>query len=181
MATTTLLTVKDLENMPELEEGRYELSRGVLIDLEKEGELKRKAIHELVKATVNGICTAYCAGKPFAVFPESDIVLDEDTYRRPDVAIFVKADIARLNSEYLTVVPSIAIEVISPSERASYTSGKVADYFRAGVKEVWQFYPIDSEIVVRTPEKVRIVTMDQVLETPLLPGFSHAASEFFAR
>jgi Uma2 family endonuclease len=37
--------------------------------------------------------------------------------------------------------PDIAVEVISPSERAVDTQAKLEAYLRYGAREVWQIYP----------------------------------------
>src|SRR5262249_12157501 len=66
--------------------------------------------------------------------------------RRPDIA-FVSSErwpIDRptsLRDDAWDVVPVLAVEVISPTDRASDLLDKVIEYFQAGIRLVWIVYP----------------------------------------
>jgi Uma2 family endonuclease len=80
----------------------------------------------------------------------------ENLQRRPDVAFVsrVRMDEAgvRLHAEedpsFLDVVPSIAVEVVSPSNLAIEMEEKRNDYLRCGVEQVWLIYPSTKSILV---------------------------------
>ena len=75
--------------------------------------------------------------------------------------------------------PDIAIEVISPSERASESHDKVLAYLRNGTTEVWQVYPKSRTVQIHRGEASRSLEWSQPIETHLLPGFAlHLASLF---
>jgi Uma2 family endonuclease len=66
----------------------------------------------------------------------------------------------------------IAIEVISPSERASESHDKVRAYLRNGTTEVWQVYPKSRTVLIHRGEIARSLEWSQPVETDLLPGFA---------
>jgi Uma2 family endonuclease len=178
MGTKTALTPADLLAMPDDDTVDYELSDGELITIGKAGMW-----HELIKSNVLKGLFAYEIQHPEAgrVFSESLFQLGPATARIPDVA-FVSAAKVALSSQaniVIPVVPDLAIEVISESETAASAEAKVEDYLAAGVLEVWQIYPRGRRVRVHTSDRVYDLTGDQVLETPVLPGFSVKASPFF--
>ncbi|MGA3074710.1 MAG: Uma2 family endonuclease [Bryobacteraceae bacterium] len=87
----------------------------------------------------------------------------------------------RLNPDKVPIpgAPDIAIEVISPSERASESHDKVLAYLRNGTTEVWQVYPKSRTVQIHRGEASRSLEWSQPIETHLLPGFAlHLASLF---
>ncbi|WP_143308405.1 Uma2 family endonuclease, partial [Candidatus Entotheonella palauensis] len=105
--------------------------------------------------------------------------------RRPDVA-FVSFDrwpkqrrIPR--TEVWEVIPNLAVEVISPSDRADYVMDKVAEYFEAGVEQVWVIYTSQELVYIYTSTtRVHILTRSETLHgDPLLPNFQLPLTELF--
>ncbi len=178
MGTKTALTPADLLALPEDDLHEYELSEGELIVVGKPGMR-----HERIKSRVVTRLCVYADQHPEAgeVFAESLFQLGPGTARQPDAA-FVGATKVALLSDTNTVIPvapDIAVEVISESETAAAAEKKVQEYLAAGVREVWQFYP-DKRVRVRVSDRMYDLTGDQVLETPVMPGFSAKVSSFFA-
>ncbi len=68
---------------------------------------------------------------------------------RPDVCVLL-GDRANVDSRKVPIqgAPNIAVEVISPGERAGETRRKALTYLDAGVEEVWQVYPITREVLI---------------------------------
>ena len=105
--------------------------------------------------------------------------------RRPDVA-FVSFDrwakSRRVPSgEAWDVVPDLAIEVVSPSNKASEIVRKKGEYFRAGVVAVWVIYPEQQEIHVwDVAVSCRVLEIGDDLEGgAVLPGFRLSVTELF--
>ena len=105
--------------------------------------------------------------------------------RRPDVA-FVSFErwprqrrIPR--TEAWEVVPSLAVEVVSCTDSADYVVDKVAEYFHAGVEQVWVVLPSQEHVYVyESPTQVRILTRTDVLQgEPILPQFRLPLAELF--
>lgn len=114
-------------------------------------------------------------------------LLDRETnlQRRPDVA-FVSADRWPLDREMpegsaWDVVPDLAVEIISPTNRSGDDLRKIAQYFQAGVKQVWVVYPsVEQVYVYRSPTEVRILTRADVLDaSPVMPGFQVSVNDLF--
>jgi Uma2 family endonuclease len=110
-----------------------------------------------------------------------------DRSRRPDLA-FVSAKKWPINrrgpeAESWSIIPNLAIEVISPSNPAAGVLEKVREYLQAGVQLVWVIYPSAREIHVfdeRTPSVVGRLQMTDVLRgEPVLPGFELALTTLF--
>ena len=105
--------------------------------------------------------------------------------RRPDVA-FVSHErwpIGRRapRTAAWDVVPDLAVEVLSPSNRSVDDLGKVDEYFRAGVRLVWVVYPtLDKVLVHESPTSIRVLTRGDTLDGgEVVPGFSLPLAELF--
>jgi Uma2 family endonuclease len=107
--------------------------------------------------------------------------------RRPDVS-FITADQwpANLRPDAdppaLQTVPSLAVEVISPSNTAAEIEEKKREYFDAGVKVVWIVYPIPRTIYVFSSlDDCRVINEGGVLDGgAAIPGFQVKVAEIFA-
>ncbi|MSV28420.1 MAG: Uma2 family endonuclease [Bryobacterales bacterium] len=95
--------------------------------------------------------------------------------RRPGLSIFLGADRLQLlgpDRVPAPFPPDIAVEGLSPSEKAMDTRRKVRDYLGAGSREVWLLDHVAAEVCVHTAGNVRLIGGTGTLESPLLPGFS---------
>ena len=107
--------------------------------------------------------------------------------RRPDVA-FVGAERWRASSPRTDdppawdVVPTIAAEVVSPSNNAEEIEKKLQDYFDAGVQLVWVIYPVIRRVYVyESLTQVHILTAADALEGGnVLAGFRLPLADLFA-
>ena len=72
------------------------------------------------------------------------------------------------------------MEVISPSEKTGSAEKKVQEYLKAGVLEVWQVYPKEARVRVRTSSGARDLAHTEAMESPALPGFRVPVDSFFA-
>jgi Uma2 family endonuclease len=105
--------------------------------------------------------------------------------RKPDVA-FVSFDRWAKNrpipqSNAWPVVPDLAVEVISPTDKAFDVMAKVREYFAGGVREVWQVYSNTEQVLVfSSPTTVRILTRaDELTGDPVVPGFRVKVADLF--
>ncbi|MFN0094418.1 MAG: Uma2 family endonuclease [Dehalococcoidia bacterium] len=126
------------------------------------------------------------AGRLGLVFPqESGITIwpgDPFTVRKPDV-LFVRRDrvpAGGIPKGWLSVVPDLVVEVVSPRENAGALQGKLFDYRRAGVPLIWVIYPDPKSAVVWRGESVELVPADGVLDGgDVLPGFRLSLRDLF--
>lgn len=178
MATKTALRVDDLLTLPALPEGQwYELSKGELIIVGSAGYL-----HELVKSRILELLVAWnLEARLGRILGDSMFKLFDDTARIPDVAFVSHERMAAVpvNDAIISFVPELAVEVISKSEGARDAENKVHEYLSSGVEEVWQFFPENRIVHVRTANGIRQLAASDPLTSPLLPGFSVPVSMFF--
>jgi Uma2 family endonuclease len=76
--------------------------------------------------------------------------------------------------------PDLAVEVVSPTDRAKDIADKVANYLLAGTV-LWYVYPDEQQIKVYAPgQAVKTLGIDDVLDGgPVLPGFKLALQDIF--
>lgn len=105
-----------------------------------------------------------------------------DFVRLPDVS-FVSANRipeTGIPEAFWTIAPDLAIEVVSPSEKADDIQEKVFDYLLAGTVMVWVVYPRTQQVVVHTPDGIaRTLKGQDRLEFEVLPGFTCTVHELF--
>lgn len=111
---------------------------------------------------------------------------DLDRNRRPDVCFVSAEKLASANPEDLdvnawAVVPDLAVEVTSPTDRAEVQREKVQEYLRIGVLYVWVVYPKLRLIDVYGPGgAVRTFGPDGVVPgDPILPGLEISLDDLF--
>jgi Uma2 family endonuclease len=157
-----------------------------------DGRIVEKPPMGAYQVWITSILTVFLHG-PAAVNPMGRVVgemlftLDagRKLKRRPDVA-FVSYDRWPRrrpvpNEETWSVVPNLAVEVISPSNAADEVVKKVGDYFRAGVRLVWVVYPIERLVYVyRSAVEVRVLQVGDDLDGgDVLPGFRQPVRDLF--
>ena len=86
-----------------------------------------------------------------------------------------------LPGKYGEILPRLAVEVWSPSDRPVLLLNKVADYLRTGVEMVWLIDPTARTVTVYRPDKMPRVFQEQEVLTgeDVLPGFRCRVAEFF--
>lgn len=105
--------------------------------------------------------------------------------RRPDVAFVSYSrwpkDRPVPEDAAWDVIPDLAVEVVSPSDRAEDLMEKVGQYVEAGVGRVWVVYP-RSRVVHRFEGFDRVLVIPRggtIAEEPLLPGFRLDLNDLF--
>jgi Uma2 family endonuclease len=171
MATKTLLTIEQFDQLPVTEGVLYELNEGELVTMT--GPMPR---HNFVRDRVARLMGNFVeARKLGTVFLETGYQLTPETVRIPDVS-FIPADRMRgidLDRR-IQGAPALAVEVVSPADLAEELAQKVKQYLAAGAKAVWVFFPKTREVQVsRADGKSLVCHEPETLEDPdLLPGFS---------
>ena len=174
------VSAEELFQMPDL--GRCELVRGELIRMTPAG-FKHGLIVINLSSLLDNFVKSHNLGKITGAETGFHIQRAPDTVRAPDVA-FIRMD--RLPEEppqgYFDGPPDLAVEVLSPNDRASQVQKKIRDWLDAGCRAVWVVDPETKSVTVYKSDRNIVVfkAADTLADAQLLPGFSAAVSEIFA-
>lgn len=181
MPTTKLMTAEELEQLPDDGYHRYELMRGELITMSPTSRRPSRIGLEiggriLAHVKGQGLGEAYGADAGFILARNPDIVLSPD-------ASYVRAERLQGVDEdhFLPFAPDLAVEVISPSDRAGAIADKVMEYLDAGTRLLWLIEPRRRTVTVYTPDRsARILTeADELDGGEVLSGFRLPIAELF--
>ncbi len=124
--------------------------------------------------------------------PRGSVVVGEARVKlRRDPLTIVGVDVAYISAENCPAdprkagsvdgLPTLVVEVLSPSDKVEDIDDKVDEYLETGVPIVWVVDPRHSTVTVyRLDVKPQLFNSDQELTAePFLPGFRVNVSEFF--
>ena len=110
------------------------------------------------------------------------IARDPDTVRTADVVLIRSDRIPHeRTTDYFQGPPDLAVEVVSPTDRAGDLLTKVQDWLAAGCRAVWVVDPTSQTIsVYRGSHETALLTVaDELTDENLLPGFRLPVTEIF--
>ena len=183
MSTQTRLMTAD-EFLEMSDDGfHHELVRGVVLTTPLPA-----AEHSAVAGEIGWLVGSFVVkddiGKSYAAATGFQIERDPDTVRGPDFA-FVRAE--RLSAivhpdKYIPFAPDLAVEVLSPNDRADEVEEKVQEWLAAGSRLVWTVDPAAKTVTVHRPGAEPItLAEDQILDGgDVLPGFVCRVGPFFS-
>jgi Uma2 family endonuclease len=177
--TTKPITAEELFAMGDI--GRCELVKGEIIHMPpagaEHGDLAAELLYH-IKAFVN----RGKLGKVYAAETGFTIARNPDTTRAPDVA-FVRTERvpAGYRRGFFDGPPDLAVEVLSPDDRASDVLSKIDEWLSAGATSVWIADPQTRSIEIyrQGRQVVRYARDDCLRDEPTLPGFELKLSEVF--
>jgi len=171
MATETLLTVQQFDELPIKEGILYEMNEGELVTM-TEPMPRHNRVRDRIARRLGIFVEERKLGE---VFLETGYQLTPETVRIPDVS-FVSVDQAREidPDRRIQGAPALVIEVVSPTDLAEELTQKVKQYLAAGAKAVWVFYPKPREVqIFRADGAIFVRRESETLEEPeVLPGFA---------
>ncbi len=187
MSTTTrLITADELLVMPHRDEHgndcRLELIRGEVKRMSPTGRIHGKLCLKLGAVLLdfiesNDLGEALGAETGFTVEHDPDSVLGAD------IAFVSKERLQDAGDadKFFPFAPDLAVEVLSPGNRAGEMNEKISLYFSAGSRQVWVVNPKRRTVAVYTsPAEVRVLTEQDALDGgDVLPGFSYELSKLF--
>jgi len=178
---TAKLTAKEVFELPQNDQ-KTELVKGELKKMPPTGG-KHGIIASRLDRYIGTFVEEHSLGHVCAA--ETGFVLSEasDTVRAPDVSFISQDRIPAdgIPEEYWELAPDLAVEVLSPSDRASKVLEKVAEYLESGTKMVWV---VDSRTktvtVYRSFDNIQILTEeDEIDGGDVVPGFRCPLSKIF--
>jgi Uma2 family endonuclease len=177
-----LVTAEEFWEMPEVPGKRFELVDGDVIEMSPAGAEHTRIMFMLAQrlerfASQNGLGIAMPEGLGFVLRRDPDLV------REPDVSFIAAARIPAegLPKGYWEGPPTLAVEVVSPHDRAMEIDERVQDYLQAGTRQVWVLKPNRRAVsIYRTQEDTRELGPDAQLDGgDILPGFTVTVGELF--
>ncbi len=138
-------------------------------------EIVRRLSNHCVSTRQGRVFDAECG---YRMFPDRPNLV-----RKPDVSMVARERIPTTGTPdgFFALAPDLAVEVISPNDLWYEVDEKVAEYLRAGVREVWVVNPKQRTVQVRRPDRrdSTLAEDDRLTCEHLLPGFECAVSELF--
>jgi Uma2 family endonuclease len=182
MTVKTLMTAEELWEAPEVPGKRFELVRGELVELPGAG-----GQHGLIVGTfyllLQPFVSARGIGQVFADGVGYIIARAPDVVRVPDVSFISTARLPEggIPEKYIPVSPDLAVEIVSPGDRAEEVFEKVREYLAGGSRLVWVVWPRRKGVTAFNSEGVyREYGPDDELDGgEILPGFSVRVAELF--
>jgi len=181
-ALEKIMTAEELIRLPMGMGERYELIQGELKTMTPAGSR-----HGKISARVGRLLDQFVSEKKLGeVFgAETGFILrrNPDTVRAPDAA-FVSANripAEGIPSGYWPGAPDLAVEVVSPDDKAVEIKTKVREYFQAGARLVWIIYPETREVDVfrSAHESLNLSAQDNLEGDEVIPGFLCSVAKLF--
>lgn len=173
----------ELMEQPEYLDRVMELVEGELIEMSKPTR-----IHGIVVANLTAEIVYFVKHRGLGEVNAGDtgFILERgedgrDTVRGLDIA-FVSESRAPEPPDFswYEVGPDLAVEVISPSNKASDTHLKVTQLLNAGARLVWLVYPATRTVEAHTSAGAKTLREDETLSGgDVLPGFEIRVSDLF--
>lgn len=140
MATSILVPVAEYLSTS-YEQGDREYLDGRIVE-RNVGETRHSRIQLLLGSYLTAHYGQYWAGT------ECRVKISESRYRIPDVCLVTREWPAEPGP--LEIPPFLAVEILSPDDRAGDLEEKIADYLSRGVKYVWVINPQTKRAFVHT-------------------------------
>ncbi len=171
------MTLAEFAALPD-EPGKQELIKGELVCVPPP-----KSRHGLLQSRLVELLSDYGRQRGGArVFTNVGFQLSADTCVEPDVAFVLEPQLAQTSlDDWFQGAPALAIEILSPSNRASVMDDKVQAYLAAGAAAVWVANPPRQRVTVYSRGRFEIIEMpDGSLACEHLPGLQIPLASIFA-
>jgi len=119
-----------------------------------EGRLVERNVGEIVHSDAQGRTYAFLlhSGRGFWAGVETRVQVRPDRCRVPDVVI-VRG--GRPSGRFITAPPEVAVEILSPEDRAFDVQEKIDDYLQFGIPAVWLIDPERQRAWIHTKDGAR--------------------------
>lgn len=182
MSVKQLVTAEDLRELPARDDIRYELIDGELTEVPG-----ATALHGLIAAMVYELIQSFARKHDLGlVFPDGTAYVlsrDPDQVRIPDVSFIAwdQVPTAGVPDRFWEGAPTLAVEVISSSDRAADIHRKMRDYLDAGTQVVWLLWPQQTSVTVcDSGGQCELDADDELDGGDVLPGFRARVGDLFA-
>jgi len=168
-------------------EERFELIKGKVFRMSPAPNRK----HQQISMVIGSRLWSFLYGKPCQVFSAPfDVRLPRKSKKDEDIITVVQPDIcvicdeSKLDDRGAVGAPDIVVEILSPGNNTRELKKKYEVYEEAGVKEYWIISPENKTFFVYTLvnnryHPSRLMTIGDMVTTPVLPGFELDLAEIF--
>ncbi|MCY3832341.1 MAG: Uma2 family endonuclease [Chloroflexi bacterium] len=173
----------EIADLPIYDDRRIELVEGEIVEMPKPGGKHGQIAMRLsvriggyVEANNLGVATS---GDTGFVIERSDV--GRDTVRGLDIAFMKKGRVPdELPDSLLELAPDLAVEVISPSNKAGDIEKKIQQLLSAGTSLIWIVYPDLRTVTIHTEDGATTLTVtDTLTGGDILPGFEVRVADIF--
>ncbi len=184
-------TITDLLDPPyadleeQLPEGRYEFVNGQIVEKPSMGANADRIATRLmtrldIHAEAQGLGQVFGAGCGYQCFEH-----ERRRVRYPDVSFISAGRLADgdVPDGHVRIAPDLAVELISPHDKAYNVEERLTDVLRAGVPLAWHVYPSTRHVMVfrQGPDCTRLAETDTLDGEDVLPGFSCKVADLFPK
>lgn len=177
MNARTLLSYPQFLDLPEPETGHYELDAGELIVVSPPKPRNGFICDRLIRH-LSEFVERTGVGK---IVSNVGFRLGNETVRATDVAFISRDQFKNLDpDEYVEGSPTIAIEVVSPTDSFEDMNTKMEQYLAGGAQSVWIIVPRTQKVeICRAGESRVVLDRGSVITDSVLPGFSLPVASLF--
>jgi Uma2 family endonuclease len=183
MTTDRLLTIEEFERLPEEDDARVELVRGMLVR-----EPRPAAMHGWVQMNLGSMLLEHVRQHGLGdVFSDIGVILSIDpaTVRGPDLAFVSRERLPAGPPDrgFLAFAPDLCVEIVSPSNSSAEIHQKVLDYLEGAARLVWVVHPEARTVTeYRSPSEILSLGVGEELNGgDVVPGFRVPVERIFAR
>lgn len=182
MSVKHLTTIEELWEMPEKPGVRFELVDGELLEVPGAG-----VVHGLISALLYRLLYTFVEEHNLGIVLHDGVGFilrtDPPRLRIPDVSFIYwrRTPAGDLPEGFWPGAPDLAVEIVSPNDRAEDVHAKVRNYIDAGSEAVWVLWPREQSVTVHLPgEPTRELLATDLLDGgDLLPGFKVQVCDLF--
>lgn len=168
-------TFEEFQNWEIVDGFKYEWFDGELIKFQKMNIKKYFFFQVLMKLFIDkGL------HQEGMLIAEPDVNLTKTQMRRPDIAFFTNEQYKQ-GREGVDIIPEFVIEVISENDNVYKLEDKITEYFKAGVKVIWNILPHHECVYVYKSRKTVFICLEDDIcsASPVLPDFELTVNNLF--
>jgi Uma2 family endonuclease len=149
MAVTQLITAEQFVDLPDVPGKQLELVQGEVIEMPPPS-----LMHNLIAGLVYRLLAAFASehDRGLVFGDNAGYLLSQapDTMRIPDVSLVLWEHVPEsgMPERFWSIPPDLAVEIVSPSDRASDVHDKVYQYLASGTQLVWVLWPTTRSVSV---------------------------------
>jgi Uma2 family endonuclease len=171
----------DWVHRPENRDRHFELERGEVVEVSRPGERHGSTCLNVGRILLN---YTFARRKGYACSNDTGLLLerDPDTVRGPDVVLYSEVrTFAELQLRYSKEPPTLAVEVLSPTDRFGPVTRRITRFLQYGVRMVWLVDPDGRTVTIYRADRLPQVLEgdDEIVCKDCLPGFRCRVAEFF--